>query len=77
MEKMLISFQIPKINVVETDRMETLPMGTILFCSADELRNLASLMDNPRTTVDELRKAALNLSQLSGGPAKRKAQAGR
>lgn len=71
MEKMIIDVQSGKLNMVDDDRMETLPMGTVLYCTADELRALADLMDKPSSTVDEIRKAAINTKSPSKRPAKR------
>jgi hypothetical protein len=71
MEKMLIDSQSGKLNIVVVERMQTLPLGTILFCTSGELRKLADLMDDPKASVDDIRKAALNISTpITGQPAK-------
>jgi hypothetical protein len=59
MEKLIIDLQAGKLNVVRSERMETLPMGTLLYCSATELRSLADMMDDPTATPQQLREAAV------------------
>jgi hypothetical protein len=62
MKKLHIQGYNAYVNIVETDRMDTLPLGTVLLCSSDELRVLADLMDDPQSSVMHIRHAAFNVA---------------